>query len=375
MCLIDAIDTVYEQGLDQAEFEIIIVDDKYPAGNVTAQAEHERVFREIERRQKAEPEKYGNLRIIPSGENGLNNGPSKARNAAIKAAQFEFIAGLDADDMYVFDPAYIARKGSFLKRAMDKLTKDDRIALVDCGFYSFGNGTDMPEMPDILSVRDLDQIIMHLCMSNKPMFRRSDALHSFVGGYDESLNTREDSHFFAKYMAGRLMQGKKAWGIKLDEPYYLYRSHPQTADRVSNRPYDYWEYRIKTITDALPYYQKEYGVKTPAQISTLMSKRFRDESAEHYLLRKGDEKTLKESISLAGLEIKRALWRDPLDFIMDIKIDPRSAALKRLRQSSLSVMRALELPGIADDIRSLLKLERPAEDPDLLVMGIDPFLD
>ena len=56
MCLIDAIDSVYEQGLPYDQFEVIVSDDKYPAGDLTAQAGHERVFREIARRKAAEPE-------------------------------------------------------------------------------------------------------------------------------------------------------------------------------------------------------------------------------------------------------------------------------------------------------------------------------
>ncbi|HRQ61200.1 MAG TPA: glycosyltransferase family A protein [Alphaproteobacteria bacterium] len=374
MCLIDAIDSVYEQGLPYDQFEVIVSDDKYPAGDLTAQAGHERVFREIARRKAAEPEKYRNLRVIQSGENGLNNGPSAARNAIIHAAQFEFIAGLDADDMYVFDPEFLADNGSFLHYAIKRLMGDERIALVDCGFYMFGSGRDLSEEPGIMSVYDMDKIITNMWMSNKAMFRRSDALHPFVGGYDESLKTREDSHFFAKYMAGRIVQGKKAWGVKLEQPHYLYRNHPEGADRVSNRANDREAYRLKTIQDALPYYQRIYGRLDAAEIARRMKREW-DIGYREWVLGTQRSRTTKEQFEIAAIHLREALWCEPKEFLREIRIDPRSAAWKRLRRLARKVKDHLEIEGLKSDARHFFGMRQPVDHPSLTVMGINPFLD
>ena len=233
MCLIDAIDSAYEQGLNPNEFEIIVFDDKYPAGDVTAEAEHKRVFKELQRRCKAEPEKYANLRILNSDPEGLNHGQSAARNAAMQVARFPFIACLDADDMYVFDPEYLKDKGSYLKRAMDILARHPEIAFVDCNFYMFGAYTKDVNL-EVLNATLLNQCIADdRIMSVKAIFRKDDAFNEYMQGFDTGLKCGEDSYFFLKFMQTRMKRGLGIDALLLPEPYYLYRQHLPGATNVS----------------------------------------------------------------------------------------------------------------------------------------------
>lgn len=304
MCLIDAIDSAYEQGLNPDEFEVIVVDDKYPSGDLTARAEHERVFREIERRRKAEPEKYANLTVMNSGPNGLNNGQSAARNAAIRAAKYPFIACLDSDDMYVFDPEYLKTRGSYLQRAMKILAKYPDIAFVDCNFYLFGSGCD-EAYGDVLSANMLNRFIAKdRIMSVKAMFRKEDAFNEHMQGFHTGLKSGEDSYFFLKLMQTRMKRGRGVDAILLPEPYYLYKQHPDGAGSVSQRQVT--EDHKRTVNqismECLPYIRNYKTALRRARPSEAILEAEYPQSFSSWLLYRWRDYREHESVKLPDLE-------------------------------------------------------------------------
>lgn len=274
MRLIDAIDSVYCQKLDSNAFEVIVIDDKFPSGDARAKAEHERVFEEIEKRRLREPEKYANLRVIESGDNHLNNGVSRARNAAIEAAKFEFIVGLDADDMYVFDPDFLDEHGSYLERAMHEMKTDPGLAYVDCGIYMFGAGTNNSTLNPSIPSEDLHIArVQNMAISNIAVFRKQDAIAA--GGYDETLRSAEDTHFFIKILAARVDAGCDTKLMTLEQPYYLYRQYGHGEDHVSSFREDFnlSAYIRKVVEDGFPYFRREFGNQPPEEITDLLLKR------------------------------------------------------------------------------------------------------
>jgi len=107
--VIDALDSVYAQ--TYAPIEAIVIDD----GSTDKTPEIISNYKELIHR--------------PGGDNDLiyvcqeNSGPSKARNTGIRAAKGEYIAFLDADDLWT---------GDKLDKQMDLFKRDQTIDIVFC---------------------------------------------------------------------------------------------------------------------------------------------------------------------------------------------------------------------------------------------------
>lgn len=263
--LIEAVQSVYKQGLHQGEFEVLVVNDRFSLNREEAKRTHQAIFQELQRLPRSG--KYPGLRIIDSCEAGVNCGQSAARNTGMRAASFPIIAFLDADDLYQTDPEFLARHGSYLTRARKVLEGDPDTAFVFSDMRLFGEGGESIKRCGGDNQHDLMvRRLLALDVFIPTIFRRDDALHPSVGGFDTSLIAVEDPHFFTHLMHGRFSRGLGTKIGYFDTPYYCYRQHPPGVETVNRREVKTIPLVLKTIEDCLPLYQHYFGPRSPNQI-------------------------------------------------------------------------------------------------------------
>jgi GT2 family glycosyltransferase len=148
-------------------------------------------------------------------------GTSSAVNAAAAAASAEFVAVLDADDVYL--PERIEALGALasVRPDLDILATD---AYMEVERRVVGRFNDEVKF----AVEDQRTAILDRCFCAWPAFRRSRL--RAAGGYDESFLIAHDWE-----CAIRLILGGSQAGL-VDEPLYRYRMRPDslTADRLAS---------------------------------------------------------------------------------------------------------------------------------------------
>jgi glycosyltransferase involved in cell wall biosynthesis len=143
-----------------------------------------------------------------------NGGPAAARNAAIEAATGDFVAMLDADDVY--EPTRLEALGELAasRPDLDILATD---LLLEEGGAVRGRFYDTVEFP-IVSQR---LAILESCFVVCPALRRAKVVEAH--GFDESLAVAEDWDLFMRLV----LAGARA-GL-VSEPLMRYRRHHSTA--------------------------------------------------------------------------------------------------------------------------------------------------
>jgi glycosyltransferase involved in cell wall biosynthesis len=112
-----------------------------------------------------------------------NGGPASARNAAVVAATGDFVAVLDADDVYLPDRLRLLGELGARRPDLDVLATD---AHVEVGGEAVGRFSDFNPFP----VEDQRMAILERCFVFAPAIRRSVVAE--VGGFDEQLHTSDD---------------------------------------------------------------------------------------------------------------------------------------------------------------------------------------
>lgn len=263
--LMEAIHSVYEQGLNEGEFEVIVVNDQYSPNDEAKKETHQNIFRTLEEWRQSST--YSGLRIIDSCEAGVNCGQSAAKNAGMAAATFPIIALLDSDDLYETDPAFLTRHGSYLSHGCEILENNPEATLVICDLRHFGAGQDWidrrgDDTQDLLMMNR----VLALNVANPAIFRRKDALDPQVKGFDTSLDSAEDALFFPRLVYGRFSKGLGTQIEYLDTPYYCYRQHPPHVETVNRRDFDLKRQVLQVIQECLPLYKLYFGEKSPEEI-------------------------------------------------------------------------------------------------------------
>jgi glycosyltransferase involved in cell wall biosynthesis len=149
-----------------------------------------------------------------------HRGAGAARNAAIHVASGEFIAMLDADDVYEPDRLKALAELATIRPDLDILTTDVYFEVggrLAGRFYEFNE----------FEVQDQRMAILEHCFIVCPVIRRTRILQ--VGGFDESLEIApaEDWELFVRL----LLEGSKV-GL-VDQPLMRYRKH--AAATTANR--------------------------------------------------------------------------------------------------------------------------------------------
>lgn len=170
-----------------------------------------------------------------------NQGPSGARNAAIKTAVGDWLAFLDADDWFLPDKLAQQRQCAL---------KNGEAILVYSGFRTSLNGVEVPARfrPPIV----LWPMLRYRCaMLISTVILRRDVFDS-IGGFDPILRGVEDWDLFVRLARRYSVQAFAA----VPEPLTIYRVTPGSlssdAERTFNRHASLMEKRLLDGTSGLP---------------------------------------------------------------------------------------------------------------------------
>jgi glycosyltransferase involved in cell wall biosynthesis len=207
--LADAIESVFDQ--THEHWELLLVDDGSSDGSTE-------LARAVAREH---PQRVTYVEHVGHA----NRGPSASRNAGIRAARGEYVAFLDADD--VWQPRKLAEQVAILE-------KHPAAGLV-YGAAVYWNSWRDPEVPDVRRALGVEEnrlypptvLLTGALRSRVPtpcpsvvLVRRGLAVE--VGGFDDGLHPFEDQAFLAKvYLRVPVYVAGESW--------ILYRQHPASA--------------------------------------------------------------------------------------------------------------------------------------------------
>jgi len=163
-----AIDSVLAQSFE--DYEIIVVNDGSSDNTVECLASY-----------------AGRLQVITQP----NAGASKARNTGIQAAKGEFVAFLDADDLW--RPSKLEQQVAALR------AKPNWVACYTETSYKADEETQIqqPEPLAKLVTKDLKQVFLHPYLVTSSFMVRREVLNR-VGYFDEGLKTAEDIDLYLR---------------------------------------------------------------------------------------------------------------------------------------------------------------------------------
>ena len=129
-----------------------------------------------------------------------NQGPSKARNAGISIAIGPYTAFLDADDVWVPEK---------LEKQINAIEQDPNIALIysRCVFFDEQTGQEQEIHPKEISSGNVFETILDrpLCALSSVVV--DSRILKAVNGFDEALNTAEDTHLYLKIARDHKVMG------------------------------------------------------------------------------------------------------------------------------------------------------------------------
>lgn len=206
-----------------------------------------------------------------------NQGPSVARNTAIKAAKGKYILPLDADDKIA--PTY-------LEKAFNVLEQNTSVGIVYCKADLFGNESGQWD----LKPYSLKQILNDNCIFVSACFRKSD--WERVGGFNKNMiHSLEDWDFWLSLIE------KGVDVYQIPEILFFYRKH--FVSRTVNAAETEKSSKRQIILNHMPLYIRNVGLLKKRMLLTFFDK-------------KVSKKVKKRSFSFYGCFLKylflRLVW-------------------------------------------------------------------
>ncbi len=274
--LIDAVQSVLAQDFNDAPYEILVVDDG-SADPATREA--------LDRLDDFD----GPVRVI---RHETNQGPSAARNTAIRAARYKYIVNVDADDLLVAgkgDQGYLHQVFRRMEANPDLDLCFARMSLfgaVEGEFYSAPYSEPLMLMTNLL-----------YCFT---AFRRADALA--VGGYDENMCGCEDYDFWLRLLNHHHKQGRSASVERIEEPLYLYRQHDHGRNVDTSHGLSYRDMMAIVTKNSPEIYRAYYPGVAPDDLPGHLEKRLKMLIKRHpYQGSPGAEKWYGDYLNRLGL--------------------------------------------------------------------------
>ena len=192
-------------------YEIIIADDN------PKNEQNDRAMLEI---MELAERKGVDLRVVTHRE---NKGDAGARNTALKAAEYEFIFPVDADDLLV--PPSESEDGiGYMQKAYELMAENEKFDVVFSDMENFGAYDSLHTFPEFDPKMFLERCTIWI----SGMYRRGTALA--MGGYDESLRHVVDFAFWARMLQYKEQRGEDLNVYKIAEPLYRYRRFPKDGE-------------------------------------------------------------------------------------------------------------------------------------------------
>ena len=188
-----------------------------------------------------------------------NSGAQYARNVGLKAACFDYIFMMDADDCLNTD-ATVLSQGCYFDNAVSILESDPDVAFVHCrvSYFGFSEGD-----YHRLSTLTVEQVVSKYHVPTFIIYRKQDAYRA--GLYLEIIDKWQDWTFAIALLNSRLNAGMESTLKYLDQPYYLYRQHNQT-ERISQRSVSEKSMCLLTIKQYPKIFQQYYPKATSKEV-------------------------------------------------------------------------------------------------------------
>ena len=196
---------------------------------------------------------------IKALQNEVNSGPSFARNRALDIAQYDHIAGVDADDILTPNTA------KFYNRAVSLLTRDPYMAYVNPKIKQFGTFNCLALIPR--HIKDKEVALIGYAPACA-VFRMDDVKE--VGGWRVDAPKAEDWKLAVDILASRWRRGLTNHIITLPQVSYLYRQYDH-GENVNARPVDHRALRAFLIDGNEDFYQSRFCTDSPDVITNMIS--------------------------------------------------------------------------------------------------------
>jgi glycosyltransferase involved in cell wall biosynthesis len=195
--------------------------------------------------------------------NTENHGPSYARNRAIEMSNFDFIAGIDADDI-------LPRSAiNFFTTSIDQMSVNKDI----CYFYprtrQFGHHNSLGFFLERPTEREV-ALIGYAPAS--AVYRKNDVIEA--GMCREDSCKAEDRKLGIDVMAMRWRKGMHNQVILSSEISYYYRQYNH-GENVNARPLSMSDLYKFLVSDVEDFFQAKVGISDPEQLTAMNHSKFR----------------------------------------------------------------------------------------------------
>jgi glycosyltransferase involved in cell wall biosynthesis len=192
---------------------------------------------------------HDNIKIINFE---INKGAQFARSEGIRAAEYDYILPIDADDCLSKDNM-IYSIGTYADRAVTVLETNSDTAFVQCISCMFDgfSGFTISAYPVTC-----DLVLKKHHVPTPIVYRKCDAIKA--GLYCESILKWQDWSFAVSILNYRYKEEKKNHIQFIDFPYYMYRIHNCT-ERISKLDIAEKDMVIITLKNNMEIFQQKYG--------------------------------------------------------------------------------------------------------------------
>lgn len=241
----ECVNSILQQGFNDAPYEIIIVDDGSTDENTHAILD------------RFEDEYSDQITVL---SHDINIGQSAARNNAIDHAQYDYIMPIDADDALSTQWKQTSDIKGYMQEAYQRISQNEDLAIVYCNAELTGAKEEFWKLPEYSE----QGILVNNMIPVYGMYRKSEAEE--IGGYNENLQGWEDWNFWIGLLNNRIKQDKPAEVERIDTPHYLYTQHDNGSNVNAAHPHSLGNFYRTNYSEFPEIYAKHISTILPQMI-------------------------------------------------------------------------------------------------------------